>query len=368
MVETLSQSEIDALLSALSTTGTSGGDAPPPPPSGAAESGGARPSVVPGTSAPSAAATAVAMQRLADSDSKKKGKIYDFKRQTKFSKEQLGTIQLIHETFARLVGTYLSTQLRAYAQATIISVDQLTFEEFIRSIYSPTFITGFRSEKLDGKALMDINLNIVFTILDRLLGGSGTPLSTLRQLTEIEIQIMQRIVGKLLNALREAWINVVDLTPAIEFIESNPQFAQIVPPGDMVLSIVVEVKIHDVTGLMNLCIPYNTVEAIAPKLNAASWFAAIRKEPLTKNVETITQQVRVVELPVIAELGTATLTLQDILNLQVGDILLIDRLVKEELDIRVGNQIKFRGRPGVLGKKMAISINQVIQPDEEDKL
>ena len=308
------------------------------------------------------------MQRLADSETRKKGKIYDFKRQTKFSKEQLGTIQLIHETYARLIGTYLSTQLRAYAQATIISVDQLTFEEFIRSIYSPSFITGFKSEKLDGKALMDINLNVVFTILDRLLGGNGTPLSTLRQLTEIEIQIMQRIVSRLLGALREAWINVVDLTPSIEFIESNPQFAQIVPPGDMVLSIVLEIKIHDVTGLLNLCVPYNTVEPIAAKLNAASWFAAIRKEPLTTNVKAITRQVRNVDLPVTVELGTATVTLQDVLNLQIGDILVTDRLVKEDLDIRVGEQIKFRGRPGILGKKMAISINQVIQPLEEDTL
>lgn len=300
----------------------------------------------------------------------KKGKLYDFKRQTKFSKEQLGTIQLIHETFARLVGTYLSTQLRAYAQATILSVDQLTFEEFIKSIYNPTFITGFRSEKLDGKALIDVNLNVVFTILDRLLGGTGSPLGSVRQLTEVETQIMQRIMGRILNILREAWINVIDLSPTIEFIESNPQFAQIVPPNDMVLSVVIEIKIHDVTGLLNLCIPYGTVENIASKFNAASWFAAIRKEPLTTNVQAITKQVRVVNLPVVVELGSATLTLQDVMNLQPGDLLVTDRLVKEELDIRIGSLVKFRGRPGIIGKRMAISITEVVPTtdDEENKL
>jgi len=349
MVETLSQNEIDALLSALNTSVGGGGDKPSP-----------------SSPAPTSAPTSGSSPKQ-EGDKPKKGKIYDFKRQTKFSKEQLGTIQLIHETFARLVGTYLSTQLRAYAQATIISVDQLTFEELIRSIYSPTFITVFKSEKLDGKALIDINLNVVFTILDRILGGQGAPLGTLRQLTEVERQIMERIMIRILERLRDAWINIIDLAPSIELIESNPQFAQIVPPTDMVLSVVIEIKIHDVTGIMNLCIPYNTVEPIAAKFNAASWFAAIRKEPLQTNVEAITHQVRSVHLPVITELGDTTVTLQDILGLAVGDIIVLDRLVKEDLDVRVGNLVKFQGRPGILGKKMAVFITNVINSPEEEK-
>jgi flagellar motor switch protein FliM len=362
MVDTLSQSEIDALLSALNaTTG-----AEPSPPS-AVESVEA-PSPIPTPSPASEIAAAPSSPTPAAGDKTKKGKIYDFKRQTKFSKEQIRTIQMIHETFARLVGTYLSTQLRAYAQATILAVEQITFEEFLRQIYNPTFITGFRSEKLDGKALVDINLNVVFSMLDRLLGGTGSSLGTVRQLTEVEIQIMKGIMGRLLNILREAWINIVDLSPSIEFIESNPQFAQIVPPNDMVLSIGVEIKIHDVTGVMTLCIPYNTLESIALKFNAASWFAAIRKEPLQTNVEAITKKVKVVELPVVAELGTATLILQDILNLRVGDILVTDRLIREDLDIRVGNLVKFRGRPGLVGKKLAVSITQVLDSVEEEKL
>jgi flagellar motor switch protein FliM len=351
MVDTLSQNEIDALLSALNTAG---GDEKP------AADAHEGPSPSSGSSSPA--------PKAGGADKPKKGKSYDFKRQIKFSKEQIGTIQLIHETFARLVGTYLSTQLRAYAQATIISVDQLTFEEFVRSIYNPTFITGFRSEKLDGKALIEVGLNVVFTILDRLLGGTGSPLGTVRQLTEVETQIMHRIMGRVLNILREAWINVIDLSPNVEFIESNPQFAQIVPPSDMVLSVAVEIKIHDVTGLMNLCIPYATVEPIAPKFNAASWFAAIRKEPLTTNIQAITKKVREVFLPMVVEMGSATLTLQDIMGLQVGDIVVTDRLVREELDVRVGNLVKFRCRPGIMGKKMAVSITQVYEPQEEEEL
>jgi flagellar motor switch protein FliM len=354
MVETLSQNEIDALLSALNTSTDEEEEKPE------AE----KPEPRSKSSGEQVAASSATSSREGSSKPKK-GKAYDFKRQTKFSKEQLGTIQMIHETFARLVGTDLSTQLRAYAQATIISVEQLTFEELIRSIYSPTFITAFRSDKLDGKALLDINLNVVFTILDRLLGGNGSPLGTLRQLTDVEKQIMHKIVQRILERLREAWINVIDLAPAIELIESNPQFAQIVPPGDMVLSVVIEIKIHDVTGVMTLCIPYNTVEPIAMKFNAASWFAAVRKEPLQTNLDAITRQVKTVHLPVVAELGTTTVNLQDILGLQVGDILVTDQLLKNDLNIRVGNLIKYKGRPGMVGKKMAVSITQLLDSTEE---
>lgn len=369
MVDTLSQSEIDALLSALSTGDEE--EAPPPPSASAkSASGSGFAEEAPKKSRSESASVSSSFFDSDDSDKpKKKITTYDFKRQTKFSKEQLNTIQLIHETFARLVGTDLSTRLRAFAQATIIAVEQRTFEELIHSIYNPTFITILRSDNLDGKALIDINLNIVFTILDRLLGGNGTPLGILRQLTEVEKQIMGKVMVGIIDRLREAWINIIDLAPTIELIESNPQFAQIVPPSEIVLSITIEIKIHDVTGVMTLCIPYNTVEPIVHKFNAASWFAAVRKEPMQTNVDAISRQVKDVHLPVVAELGTAVVTLQDILGLGPGDILVTDQLVKNDLNIRVGNLVKFHGRPGIMGKKMAISItDQLEPPDVEEEL
>jgi flagellar motor switch protein FliM len=365
MVDTLSQNEIDALLSALSPVAE---DTAPPAAGASAFSEPAS------ESRPKRESTGASMSMGSSSApvERKDGKVerkYDFKRQTKFSKEQLNTISLIHEAFVRLVGTDLSTRLRAFAQATIVSVEQRTFEEFIQSIYNPTFITVFRSDNLDGKALIDINLNVVFTILDRLLGGNGTPLGILRQLTEVERQIMQKVMAGIIDRLREAWINIIDLAPVIELVESNPQFAQIVPPSEVVVSISIEIKIHDVTGMMNLCIPYNTVESIVHKFNAASWFAAVRKEPAQTNVDSISHQVRSVHLPLVAELGATVVTLQDILGLQPGDILVTDQLLKNDLNIRVGNLVKFQGRPGILGKKMAISITKVLEPvGQEEEL
>ena len=365
MVDTLSQSEIDALLSALST----GEDEEvPPPPSNNNDS--SRVAHTDTSATPrSGGSGAAAFSAHAGNDDEKKpiGKKYDFRRQTKFSKEQLATINLIHETYARLVGTDLSTRLRAYAQATIISVEQRTFEELIQSIYNPTFISIFRSDTLDGKGLIDINLNIVFSILDRLLGGSGAPLGTLRQLTEVEKHIMTKVMRGVLDRLREAWINIIDLAPILELVESNPQFAQIVPPGETVLSVTLEIKIHDVTGIMTLCIPYNVVEPIVHKFNAASWFAAVRKEPAQTNVDAISSKVKEVDLPFVAELGSVIVPLKDILGLQVGDLINTDQLVKDDLHIRVGNLTKFLGRPGIIGKKMAVSITDVINPPEEEE-
>ena len=374
MVDTLSQNEIDALLSALQPSEDAVA-ATPEPTSGAAVSASteSKKEQSPSFNEASNIQNFVNSSSSSDSSSssKPKGKErkYDFKRQTKFSKEQLGTLELIHESFARLIGTDISTRLRMGVNTTILPVTQETFEEFVGSIFPPTFITIFRSDSLDGEAMLQIDLSIVFSILDRLLGGNGAPLSTLRQLTDVEKQIMQKIMVGIIDRLREAWINVVDLSPVIELVESNPQFAQIVPPNDVVVTIKIEISILDTTGNLKLCIPYNTLESITHKLNAASWFAAVRKESESSktNIDLIEKQVKEVVLPVVAELGRGVYPLEDIVNLQVGDCLLTNQLAKEELNIRVGNQVKFRGRPGILGKKMAISITKVLEPPGKEE-
>ena len=234
MVDTLSQNEIDALLSALQPTEDAAVAAPEPAPAAAVSVSTDSPKEQKSDFGNDVAAisnfeASSSQSSSSSSTTKQKGKErkYDFKRQTKFSKEQLGTLELIHESFARLIGTDISTRLRMGVNTTILPVIQETFEEFVGSIFPPTFITIFRSDSLDGEAMLQIDLSIVFSILDRLLGGNGAPLSTLRQLTDVEKQIMQKIMVGIIDRLREAWINVVDLMPVIELVESNPQYAQL---------------------------------------------------------------------------------------------------------------------------------------------
>lgn len=300
--------------------------------------------------------------------SKGKEKLYDFKRQTKFNRGQLNTLQLIHETFARHVGTYLSTRLTMGVTATMHTVTQQTFDDFIGSIFAPTFITIFRSDSLEGKAMLQIDLNIVFAILDRLLGGNGQPLSTLRQLTDVEKQIMQKtIMSNVLDLLRNGWNDIVDLSPTIEVVESNPQFAQIVPPSEVVVTILLEINIQDTTGNLKLCIPYSTVKSIAEKLNPINVGLPKPQGNNDANAELLEKQVACVALPVVAELGRAVYPLEDIVNLQVGDLIVTDQLAKNELSVRVGEQIKFLGRPGINKKKVAIRITKVLDPPGQEE-
>ena len=235
--DVLSQAEIDELLSALSTG-------------------------------------MVSTEEIETERRQKKVKVYDFKRPDKFSKDQLRTLQMIHENFARLLNTYLSAQLRTMVHLDVVSVDQLTYEEFIRSLPNPSVISVFQMNPLKGNAILEINPNIVFAIIDRLFGGPGLAPNKARPLTDIEETIMRRIIEKALTYFQEAWKQVIELSPKQGILETNPQFTQIVTPSDMVVIVTLQAKIGTVEGMLNLCLPYIVLEPVlrtlAPALRVAS--------------------------------------------------------------------------------------------------
>jgi flagellar motor switch protein FliM len=197
----------------------------------------------------------------------RKIKIYDFARPDKFSRDQIRTVSIIHETFARLITTSLSAYLRAMVHCHVASVDQLTYEEFIRSIPTPTTLAIVNMDPLIGNAVMEIDPAISFSIIDRLFGGIGEGVTSQHALTDIEAFIMEGVIVRMLGNLREAWTTVIDLRPRLCKIETNPQFAQIVPPAEMVLLVTIEAKVGDVEGMINICIPYLTVEPIIGRLS-----------------------------------------------------------------------------------------------------
>jgi len=194
-------------------------------------------------------------------------KIYNFKRPDKFSKEQIRTISFIHEIFARLTADSLSAQLRSNVHIHVVSVDQLTYEEFTRSVPTPSTIAIFNMEPLKGSAIMEIDPAITFAIFDRLLGGTGEGWRFQHELTDIEVLIIEGITVRILGNLREAWTTVIDLQPRLGQIDTNPQFAQIVSPAEMVILVTIEAKVGDIEGMINICIPYLIVEPIIAKLS-----------------------------------------------------------------------------------------------------
>jgi len=194
-------------------------------------------------------------------------KIYDFKRPDKFSKDQIRSISLIHEAFARLITTSLSAHIRSTSHFHVASVDQLLYEEFIRSIPAPTTLAIINMDPLKGNAILEIDPAVTFTILDRLLGGMGDGWRFQHELTDIETSIMEGIAVRLLGNMREAWAGVIDLQPRLGQIYTNPKLAQIVPPTEMVILVTIEAKVGDIEGMINICIPYLTIEPVIGRLS-----------------------------------------------------------------------------------------------------
>jgi flagellar motor switch protein FliM len=298
----------------------------------------------------------------------RKIKIYDFKRPDKFSKEQLRTVSNMHETFARLTTTSLSAQLRCLVHVHVASVDQLTYEEFIRSIPTPTTLAVVNMDPLKGNAVLEIDPTITFCMIDRLFGGRGTTSGNKnRDLTDIEQSVMEGIIVRILANMREAWTQVIDLRPRLGQIETNPQFAQIVPPSEMVVLVTLETKVGDEEGMMNFCIPYLTIEPIISKLSSQFWFSSVRRSSTTQYLGTLKEKLSSVDMDVVAEVGSIDLPIRDVLALRVGDVIRLSNIrVGDPLTLSVGNKKKFFCQPGVVGKKMAVQITGKIEEIEAD--
>lgn len=331
MNEVLSQDEIDQLLTAISS-----GD--------------------------------VETDDLAQPTESRKIKIYDFKRPDKFSKEQIRTVSIMHETFARLTTTALSAQLRSLVQVHVASVDQLTYEEFIRSIPNPTTLGVINMDPLKGSAILEVDPAITFSIIDRLFGGKGEGTKVSRDLTDIENSVMEGIIVRILGNMREAWSQVIDLRPRLGQIETNPQFAQIVPPTEMVVLVTLETKVGEVEGMMNFCIPYLTIEPIISKLSAQYWYSSVRRGATTENLNILRDRLATIAVPLIVEIGSMDLTVREVLGMQLGDVVRLQTAnIQDSMALRVGDRKKFWCKPGQIGTKLAVQITGVIEELEHDE-
>jgi flagellar motor switch protein FliM len=287
----------------------------------------------------------------------RKIKIYDFKRPDKFSKEQIRTISMMHDTFARLTTTSLSAQLRSMVHVHVASVDQLTYEEFIRSIPTPTTLAIINMDPLKGNAILEIDPAVTFSIIDRLFGGTGEGTKAQHELTDIETSVMEGIIVRILGNMREAWTQVIDLRPRLGQIDTNPQFAQIVPPTDMVVLVTLETKVGDVEGMINFCIPYLTIEPIIGKLSTQFWFSTVHRGTTTENLNVLKDKLATVDVNVVAEIGKINIPVREVLSLQIGDVIrLYNTRIGDAYSLNIGNKRKFLCRPGVIGKKMAVQV------------
>lgn len=291
-------------------------------------------------------------------------KNYDFKRPAKFSKEHLRTLEIIFEHYGRLLSTNLPVYLRKSVQVSVASSETFTFSEFSNALSNPVVLGIINFTPLNGEIILELSPNLGFAILDRMLGGAGRPLEKNREFSEIEMSILDKIMVTCMQLLREPWKNVVSLDPFMDRIETNAQFAQIIAPNEMIAIVTLNVRIGEVEGYMNACLPYLTLEGIMDKLNTKFWFSTMQNANDENYAEYIESMIKRTEIPVKAVLGKSVVSVLDFAGLAVGDVIRLDSKVEEELSVYVGNIKKFTALPGKSKDKYAVRVTSVIREEE----
>lgn len=299
------------------------------------------------------------------SDTKEKQvKNYDFARPSKFSKDHLRTLEIIFENYGRLLSTNLPAYLRKNVQVEVVNAEANTYSEFANALSNPVILGVVNFAPLEGNIIIELSANLGFTIVDRMLGGGGAPLERNRDFTEIELIILERVLEVCTNLLVDPWESVVSIEPRLERIETNSQFAQFISPGEMTAIITMSVKIGSVEGLMNICIPYSCVEPVIDKLNTKYWYSSMKESDSGAYQEVIEDIIDYAKIPVKAMLGRSTISVNDYINIQMGDIIKLDTKVNDELEVYVGNIKKFTALPGATSDSYAVRVTSVIREEQ----
>ncbi len=284
---------------------------------------------------------------------------YDFKRPERVGKEQMRALQTMHEGFGRNFGAALSSLLRNIVEVKLTSVDQLTYSEFVFSLENPTCFNLINAPPLEGQLILDINPSLLFPIIDRMLGGGTTAATAARRpLTEIELRLVARITDLFLTEMRSAWMNVIELDLAVDRVESNPQLVQIVPPNEVVVLVSFELSIGAVRGMMNLCLPFNTIERIGAKLSANSWVTYGKKPASAEALQQLGNRIGGAAVEMVVELASTQISTRDLIGLRVGDIIDTEKDCRAPLLVVVEGRPKFEASPGAFKGRKAICITQ----------
>jgi len=290
-------------------------------------------------------------------------KNYDFARPSKFSKEHLRTMEIIFEHYGRLLSTNLPAYLRKAVTVNVMNSEAVIYQEFSNALSNPVLLGVVNMAPLKGNAVIELATSLGYAIIDRLLGGKGGSLEKKREFSEIEICIIERIMVILVNLLREPWMNVIDFTPRLERIDTNPQFSQIIAPNEMVAIITMNIKIGEVEGLMNVCLPHMSLKPIMDKLNTKYWFSSMRENDETSYTNSIESLIEKTEIPIKTILGNSILTVRDFNNLAVGDIIKLGTKLEDEMDVYVGNIKKFKALPGTANGNYAVRVTSIVREE-----
>ncbi|MCL2617407.1 MAG: flagellar motor switch protein FliM [Defluviitaleaceae bacterium] len=296
----------------------------------------------------------------------KEARNYNFARPSKFNKEQLRTLEIIYENYARLLTSFFTGYMRTHCVVEVANAEQMTYNEFNNSLVNPVVLGIIDFSPLKGSIVLEMSSNLGYAIIERILGGIGLGIKVVRDFSEIEKILLSRILSNMIARLPEPWENVLQLKPRLDKIETNSQFAQIFGPNEMIALVTLRVKVGSTEGMINFCLPHLVISPIMDRLYTKFWFEQIVQtggEDIYR--EELENQINKAVVPLIAVVGKSTITVNEFVNLQVGDIIPLDSYITSDMNIYVGDLLKFYARPGIKRGKNAFQITSHISKEEE---
>ncbi len=294
-------------------------------------------------------------------------KVYNFRTANKFPKEQIRMLNFIYDNYAGRLSTYLSGTLRALCEVDVVSIEEQTFAEFNNSLPNPAFLAILRMEPLTGSALLDVSPAVAYEMISRIFGGTGHFNDNQKMFTEIEISILSRIIQQMLALMAESWDKVARVSAILDRIETSSQFAQIVPANEPIAIITMNVKIGDVSDIINLCIPHVAIQPVSKQLAKKMWYADTAPAMADMNLESLSPRIVNTQLTLHAVFDTTFATIKDIVNLQVGDVIRVDHHIDKNITVMVEHMPKFKGYIGMYGKRYAVKISDIQKEVTDDE-
>ena len=292
---------------------------------------------------------------------------YDFIRPNKLSGDQVRSLQRLHETIAQNLTMVLSTYLRVSLEVTLISLGQLTFDVFRNSLANPTAINILSMEPVQERALMTMDMKLAFSLIDRMLGGPGKSLEQVRALTPLEQSLLDNVISRFLGKLKDGWSSLIDVDPVVEARDMDPQFVQVIPSSEMVLvtTFTLQAPGDLESGEICLCIPFISFDSALGKLGYNFQFATSQRKQTDMQRKQIDRVVNETAVPLIAELGTASLSIGDVLGLNIGDTIVLDQEHDQPMSVKLRGQHKLTARPGNIGRRYGLVVEDVVKPGED---
>jgi flagellar motor switch protein FliM len=291
-------------------------------------------------------------------------RVYDFRRQSTLSREHVRTMQIVQETFARGFSTMLASQLRSVTHVSIRAIEQHSYDEYVRDLPNPTLLTLLSLSPLSGAAILQLPLDVAFCAVELMMGGGGATEQPTRPLTELELQLVRDIIERAMPELRYAFEPVVVTDPKVVSQESNPQYAQIAAPTDMVIVVSFDIRIESISGVATLCIPFSSLQPHLDALSANSLYGAQSMVNLAESRERLQEHLGETPVMVSAQFRPVAMTANEIVQLRVGDVVSLSHPLEEPLTLLVGETPTFHARIGRRNRRLAVLIDGAADPSE----